>query len=83
MKQPTPNYELMFKSAVSVLQHDFRKYLKLLSTQFGCYFITNDGRLGIVNNDYDEKIEELRGQLLIDFAKVEELRAVIQNEHGK
>lgn len=80
MKRPKPNYGLMFKSAVSVLQHDFGKYMKLLNGQNSCLFITNDGYLGIMDNDFDKKIEELRGQLLIDFAKVAELRAVIQND---
>ena len=80
MKQPKPNYDLMFRSAVSVLQYDFGKYMKLLSRQNSCLFITDDGCLGIVENDFDKKIEELRGQLLIDFANVAELREMTQNE---
>lgn len=83
MSKLKPNYNLMFKSAVSVLQHDFGKYMKLLNGQNSCLFITDDGRLGIVENDFDKKIKELRGQLLIDFAKVAELRAVIQNDTGR
>lgn len=58
MSKPTPNYEIMFRSAVSSLQDAYERYKKEIKEDLDCTFIGNDGRLSYMAGK-EERVERI------------------------
>lgn len=52
-----PNYELMYKSAVTALQTTYTEYKKVLQQYMSCTFIDDCGRLCVLSGYKDRKAE--------------------------
>lgn len=58
MSKPTPDYEIMFRGAVSALQDAYERYKKGLKEDLDCTFIANDGRLSYMVGK-EERVERI------------------------
>jgi len=57
-REPTPNYDLMFQSAVFALQSAYSKYKRASSEELRWTFFDNDGNLSVLDG-YKERREKL------------------------
>lgn len=79
-KKPTPNYQLMFESAVYSLQMAFNDYKKAYNDVMRWTFITNDGYIGVLSG-YEErqmKQKEAEQEVIRLMSVVKELRERIE-----
>lgn len=67
--EPTPNYELMFESAVSALQTAYTEYKEAVNEELRWTFFDSDGQFGILSgyadrakrtNDAEREVMRLR-----------------------
>lgn len=92
MKQckETPNYDIMFKSAVSMLQTTYKAYINIQREKFdymhrgcfdseGCYCITVNSNDEVYRKSLDERERLLAQQLQFYIGEVERLRK-LKNE---
>lgn len=79
-KEPTPNYEIMFRCAVSALQSAYEEYKRATIEELKMSFIGNEG--GICWYNGIEKKEKQREEALKEAARlskeVEELRKKVE-----
>ena len=78
IKEPTPNYDLMFDSAVSSLQATLNEYKKSVRKELDHFFVTMDGRWGVLEG-YDKrmkKTQELAEEVTRLKEEVERLRVL-------
>ena len=74
----TPNYELLYKSAVFALQDTYRQYKKAINNCLKWTFIDDSGNFCILAG-YEErnaKVEELSREIVRLQFKVKELKEV-------
>ena len=76
-KEPTPNYQLMYQSAVCGLQQAYNRYKVAVYEEIRWTFIGNDGRIGILDGykERNEKTKEAYEEVKRLIGVVEELRA--------
>lgn len=76
-KEPTPNYQLMFQSAVYGLQQAYDRYKVAVREEIRWTFIGNDGRLNILDGykERNEKTKEAYEEVQRMIGVVEDLRA--------
>lgn len=75
-KEPTPNYDLMFDSAVYALQIAYSNYKKCVAEELRLTWIDHDGNIGILDG-YKErrlKTEEANREVTRLKVEVERLR---------
>lgn len=58
-KEPTPNYELMFRSAVYGLQQAYTAYKKAVSEEWEWTFFNSDGQFSILEG-YEERHQKTK-----------------------
>ena len=81
MKEPTPNYDIMFDSAVGSLRIAFSEYKKAVEDTLRWTFITNDGYFGILSG-YEErqkKVEETGKEVL----RLREVVSTLREKKGE
>lgn len=78
-KKPTPNYHLMFRSAVTGLQIAYSEYKKAQIEAIRWTFIDADGRMAILNGyeDRQKRIENAEAEVDRLIGLVNELRTKI------
>ena len=76
-KEPTPNYELMFQSAVYGLQQAYIEYKKAISEELRWTFFDNDGHFNIPSGykEGHQKTKKANAEVTRMMVIVEELRA--------
>lgn len=75
-KKPTPNYQLMFESAVSALQNAYAEYKKAQVEAIRWTFIDADGHMAILDG-YEarqKRIENAEAEVIRQMVIVNELR---------
>ena len=78
-RKPTPNYQLMFESAVCALQNTYAEYKKAKVKQMQWTFFDNDGRFCFLDGYKELKqridnAEEEVARLLKEVERLRELR---------
>lgn len=76
-KEPTPNYDIMFQSAVYGLQQAYTEYKKAVSEEWEWTFFNSDGQFSILAG-YEErhqKTKKASAEVTRMMVIVEELRA--------
>ena len=78
-QKPTPNYQLMFESAVSALQNAYAEYKKARAEQVRWTFFDNDGRFCLLDGYKERKervdnAEEEVARLLKEVERLRELK---------
>ena len=77
-KQPEPNYDLMFRSAVSKLQGDYNLLKNAITEDLRWSWYGDDGTFARLSGheERQQKITELRKRILFDLHEVERLRGL-------
>jgi len=78
-RKPTPNYQLMFESAVGALQNAYAEYKKARAEQVRWTFFDNDGRFCFLDGYKERKervdnAEEEVARLLKEVERLRELK---------
>ena len=78
-RKPTPNYQLMFESAVCALQNTYAEYKKAKVKQMQWTFFDNDGRFCFLDGckklkERIDNAEEEVARLLKEVERLRELR---------
>ena len=75
-RKPTPNYDLMFQSAVGALQNAYSEYKKARAEQFRWTFFDNDGRFCFLDGykERKERVDNAEKEVARMLKKVEKLR---------
>ena len=83
MKEPTPNYELMFKSAVYSLQMAYAEYKKARTEQLRWTFFDNDGRFCFLDGykERKERVDNAEEEVARLMKEVERLRELKGGEN--
>lgn len=83
-KEPTPNYDLMFQSAVSALQSAYSEYKKAISEELRWTFFDNDGNYCFLDG-YEKRrkrTESAKEEVARLMGLVNELRNKIGGDDG-
>ena len=77
-RKPTPNYQLMFESAVCALQNAYVEYKKARVKQMQWTFFDNDGRLCFLGGykELKERIDNAEEEVERLLKEVERLREI-------
>ena len=78
MNKPTPNYHLMYQSAVTGLQIAYAEYKKARTEAIRWTFIDADGRMAILNG-YEERQKRIENA----EAEVVRLMELVNNLRNK
>lgn len=80
-KQPEPNYDLMFRSAVSKLQGDYNLLKNAITEDLRWSWYDNEGNMVRLSGyeERTEKINGLRERITFDLSEIERLRG-LRNE---
>ena len=75
-RKPTPNYQLMFESAVCALQDAYAEYKKARVKQMQWTFFDNDGRFCFLDGykELKERIDNAEEEVARLMKEVERLR---------
>ena len=75
-REPTPNYDLMFQSAVSALQSVYAEYKKASSEELRWTFFDNDGRFCFLDGyaERHQKTEKAKEEVVRLMEEAERLR---------
>lgn len=75
-REPTPNYDLMFQSAVSALQSAYFEYKKARAEQLRWTFFDNDGRFCFLDGykERKERVDNAEKEVARMLKEVEKLR---------
>lgn len=81
-KKPTPNYPLMFQSAVTGLQIAYSEYKKARTEAIRWTFIDADGRMAILSGyeDRQKRIDNAEAEVVRLMELVNELRYKLGGE---
>ena len=82
MKQPTPNLEVMLRSAVVALQQEHEKLKNAMIQNIRCSWINNNGDFVVYDGleERKEKIRALKSEVLRLYHKTNELKDEIRTE---
>lgn len=75
-KKPTPNYQLMFESAVVALQLAYSEYKKARAEQLRWTWFNNDGRFSFLDGykERKERVDNAEKEVARLMQVVEDLR---------
>lgn len=75
-RKPTPNYQLMFESAVGALQNAYAEYKKATAEKLRWTFFDNDGNFCILDGfeERQKRVHEAEKEVARLMKEVEELR---------
>lgn len=75
-KKPTPNYQLMFESAVGALQNAYSEYKRARAEQLRWTFFDNDGRFCFLDGykERKERVDNAEKEVERMLKEVEKLR---------
>lgn len=75
-KEPTPNYRMMFESAVSSLQYAYTAHKKAVSEELRWTFFDNNGRYAVLDGykERHQKTEDTMAEVNRLIQVVEDLR---------
>lgn len=77
-KEPTPNYNLMFESAVSALQNAYTEYKKAVGEELRWTFFDTDGQFGILSGyeDRAKRTKDAEAEVVRLRCEVDRLRGL-------
>ena len=78
MKQPEPNYKILYDSAVCSLQIAYKEYKKALMDNIKWTWIDDEGKFCVLSGheERQKKIEDLARKMVIIQDKVNEYRVL-------